>query len=97
MDLVQNFALESNCSVALLFALHGLSRELCARLSDEILPRQSITRKEAVNQKGLLAGLVDHFATIMPIEPKSRSFSREFLGSSCSCVPSSKVVLFFFF
>lgn len=82
-----------------LLSLHRLSQLLSSKLSAHPvqLPRESVTRKLSGSQKGLLAVLADHFGTIMPMEPiRTRSFSREFLGSnnggSCSCPPSAKVL-----
>lgn len=45
----------------------------------------------SVNEKGVLAAVVDHISSMVHIEPKLRSLSREFLAHGDGCAPCNKV------
>ncbi|XP_046457393.1 uncharacterized protein LOC124204384 isoform X3 [Daphnia pulex] len=89
-DFIQHLALENNHGIGLMFSLYELCQTLCDKLTG-ILPRENVTRKLAsVNQKGVLASLVDHIASTVPVETKRRSLSREFLEHGGGCAPCTK-------
>lgn len=89
-NFLQHLALENNYSIGVLFSLYELCKTTCDKLMG-ILPPENVTRKLAsVNEKGVLAAVVDHISSMVHIEPKLRSLSREFLAHGDGCAPCNK-------